>query len=289
MRLVAGDSVARIDPDLGAGLAALTWRGEDVLSAGSGRPAGSPFAQAMNLLLPFSNRLSRPFSFGGQICAVPPNLPDEAFPIHGDAFQVRWTVIEAGVDQAVLGVTAGTGPFRYDATVAYRLAPRSLETRLAVTNRADRQLPYGGGFHPWLPRHERTRLRFAATGHWPEDDRHLPATISPVPAPPQWTFDTGAPLPRSWINVGFAGWDGSAEVLQPDHTLTLSAPDLSTLIVYSPGPEAPFFCVEPVSHPVDAHNLPGRPGLVSLAPGQTMTLSLRLDWRETQPGTGGQT
>jgi len=33
-----------------------------------------------------------------------------------------------------------------------------------------------------------------------------------------------------------------------------------------------------VSHPVDAHNLPGRPGLVTLAPGESLTLVVRIGW-----------
>jgi aldose 1-epimerase len=58
----------------------------------------------------------------------------------------------------------------------------------------------------------------------------------------------------------------------------LTAPGLSTLIVYSPSAEAPFLCLEPVSHPVDAHNLPGQPGLVRLEPGEGLSASMVLAW-----------
>jgi aldose 1-epimerase len=47
-------------------------------------------------------------------------------------------------------------------------------------------------------------------------------------------------------------------------------------LVYRP-PFGAGFCVEPVSQPVDAFNLAGRPGLVDLAPGQTLSLSV--EWR----------
>lgn len=284
MRLSAGRAEAWVDPGLGAGLGGLCWDGRALLSAGAGRPGGGPFAQALNLLVPFSNRISRPFDFGGATHAVPANLEGEPVAIHGDAFQSAWEVEEAGVDHARLRLTAGTGPFRYRAEVSYRLAPQSLDIALRVTNLAAMTLPYGGGFHPWLPRHPGTRLRLTATGHWPEDARHLPATTAPVPLPPDLRFDPPAALPGRWINEGLFGWDGRAEVIQPDHVLEFAAPGLTTILLYSPGPAAPFFCLEPVSHPVDAHNLPGQPGLVPLEPGGKLDFSLRLAWRDMKPG-----
>jgi aldose 1-epimerase len=53
---------------------------------------------------------------------------------------------------------------------------------------------------------------------------------------------------------------------------------LGTLILYSPSAQAPFLCLEPVSHPVDAHNLPGQPGLVRLAQGESLSAFLALSW-----------
>jgi aldose 1-epimerase len=47
---------------------------------------------------------------------------------------------------------------------------------------------------------------------------------------------------------------------------------------YSPSNKADFFCFEPVTHPVDAHNLPGGPtanGLRVLAPREAMTAACR--------------
>ena len=61
---------------------------------------------------------------------------------------------------------------------------------------------------------------------------------------------------------------------------TQSPPDppLSTYIVYSPSDKADFFCFEPVTHPVDAHNLPGGPeanGLSILAPQEAVSATCR--------------
>lgn len=281
LRLAAGEAVAEIGPEAGGGLVSLEVGGRPVLCSGTGRPQGSPFALAMNLLLPFSNRISRPFRFDGEEHALEPNLPGEPFPIHGDAFQRRWSPTRHNDAEAVLRLADGRfGPFAYEAEVAYRLLPSRLEVTLGLTSRADRPLPHGLGFHPWFPRTPSTRARFRAEGCWPQDDRHLPATDRPVPSPPAWRFEEPAPLPRGWINTAFSGWDGEAEVLQAGDAvpLRLLASGLSTLIVYSPSAEAPFFCLEPVSHPVDAHNLPGQPGLRRLAPGESLAATMALEW-----------
>ena len=63
---------------------------------------------------------------------------------------------------------------------------------------------------------------------------------------------------------------------------------LRTYILYSPGRDASFFCFEPVSHVVDAHNLPGGPeanGLAILAAGEIVEVSCRYCPRALTCGT----
>lgn len=284
MRLAAGQATTILDPQMGAGVVSLEVGSRAILSTGTGRPAGSPFAQGMNLLVPFSNRISGPFPYDGRSHPVPANLPGEPFPIHGDGFQRAWTVTAQGPDRATLSLSGDIGPFLYDAEVTYRLTPTALSARLTMTNRAAIALPYGGGFHPWFPRHPGTRLAFRATGYWPQDSRHLPRTTAPEPLPPALTFDPPAPLPDGWINTALSGWDGNATLHQPGLRITLHATGCNTLILYSPAADAPFLCVEPVSHPVDAHTLPGQPGLTRLAPGESLTLGLTLSWTTDPEG-----
>jgi aldose 1-epimerase len=88
--------------------------------------------------------------------------------------------------------------------------------------------------------------------------------------------------PSSWPDQhAFRDWDGRASILWPDRKLALDIvadPPLSTYILYSPSGNADFFCFEPVTHPVDAHNLPGGPranGLIILAPSQSMSAVCR--------------
>lgn len=265
---------------MGAGLAGLFVDGRPVLRPWSGAVADGPFALAMNLLAPFSNRISGGFSFSGTTHQLAPNLAGEPFPIHGDAFQRQWLVTEQ--DEASVTLTLENGdfaPFRYGAQVTYRLTPTALQVRLGLTSRAATTLPFGLGFHPWFPRSTKTKLLFHATGYWPEDSRHLLLTTEPVPIPASLNFAGLAALPAGWINAGFAGWAGFAQIAQGPEAVSVAVKaDMSTAILFSPSSAARFFCFEPVSHPVDAHNLPGMPGLTLLASGETLTAEMTLDW-----------
>jgi aldose 1-epimerase len=283
LTLTANKARATVIPAMGAGMGGLWVDGLPALRPWPGKPADEPFMLANILLTPFSNRIPERFSFAGRDHDLPLNVPGDSCTLHGDGFQRGWRVTEARPDMVTLVLDdGGIGPFRYGAEVTYRLTPATLVMEMSLENRADIALPYGMGFHPWFPRNAATRLQFASTGHWPEDPhRNLPTTITPVPAPQDWDFSAPAPLPSRHVNNGFAGWDGVAQVDQgPDAvSLTITATDnLSTAILYSPGSEADFFCFEPVTHPVNAHNLPGYPGLVVLEPGAGMRAAMTLSW-----------
>jgi aldose 1-epimerase len=243
-------------------------------------PAGGPrhpFELASQVLVPWSNRISGGgFSFRGRRYDLAPNLEGEPFPIHGNGFAIAWQLLELSRNAATLALPSdGPGPFRYHAVLSYGVAGGILTMSLAVENTGDESLPFGLGFHPWIVRTAGTRLRARANAVWLEDERHLPRGSSPTRIPGEWDFSRPSGLPEGWINNVFTGWDGLAEVSWEDRGLGLrigACPKLSNFILYSPSNEAPFFCFEPVSHPVDAFNLPGDPashGLIALEPGET--------------------
>jgi aldose 1-epimerase len=157
-----------------------------------------------------------------------------------------------------------------------------LTMELSIVSRSSAALPFGFGFHPWFVRSQRTRLRAPATTVWLEDARHLPAGSVPIAARPDWDFNSSRPLPRGWINNSFEGWDGAAQVDWPDRGLSVAIfadSRLSTFLLYSPSASADFFCFEPVSHPVDAHNLSdggSSHGLLRLGPGERVETWCRL-------------
>ena len=158
----------------------------------------------------------------------------------------------------------------------------------AASNRATLALPFGPGFHHWLPRTPATRLQAEAESVWLEDARYLPVKRVPVKSRPDWDFSSFRSLPVGWINNAFTGWNGRATIIWEDRGLTLdleARPLLSTFIRYSPSANAPCFCFEPVSHAVDAHNLPPGPeeyGLVVLTPGAMLAAERRFRVHEIQ-------
>ena len=287
--LTINDGVAEavIVPELGAGLAAYDLVGP------SGRThlfrprheawRARPFDLALNLLVPWSNRISGGgFPFNGQFHSLAPNLPGEPFPIHGNGFSSPWLVGRATAEGADLSLLSeGPGPFRYEARASYSLHAGALAMRLSVRNLAPEPLPFGLGFHPWIVRSAGTLLKARAGRVVIETHDHLPAGEAPLASRADWDFAVPRALPSGWINNAFLGWDGRATVLWADRSLELEIeadPPLSTYILYSPSDQAGFFCFEPVTHPVDAHNLPGGPeanGLTILAPEETLSAACR--------------
>jgi aldose 1-epimerase len=276
-----------VAPQMGGGIAAFTARtgngDRPVLRPLAGKGA-KVFDLAQNVLVPFSNRISGGgFSYGGAFHQIAPNLPGEVFPIHGDGFQKPWSVLAADRTQVRLHLDDGRiGPYRYTADLTYRLEGSGLTSALRVTN-TGAHLPFGGGFHPWLPRLADTTLSFEAATVWLEDNRHLPTQEVPVTDGRAWDFRTPRGLPQGLINNAFTGWAGTALVTQPalGIAVEITAQDrLTTAIVYSPGARADFFCFEPVSQAVDAHNRPGQPGLTPLATGESLEFSMIVAWRD---------
>ena len=280
-----GKAEAAIVPDLGA---ALAWydlmaadRREPVFRACRAVSQAHPFELALNLLVPWSNRISGGgFAFAGEFHRLEPNLPGESFPIHGNGFSSRWTVENVQSTSAALTLeSSGPGPFRYAAKVTYALEGGALTVRLSAKNTGRKALPFGLGLHPWLPRSPQTQLRAVSGRVVLEDDKHLPAGEVDIRLRQEWDFNAARQLPGAWINNAFLGWDGRGAIFWPDRDLSLEIstdPALKTYIVYSPACDANFFCFEPVTHQVDAHNLPDggeANGLIVLEPGQEHFMS----------------
>lgn len=288
------DERARVDvvPELGGGIARFDARSDGrpvrLLRPWSG--ATDPFELGCNLLVPWSNRISSGgFRFEGRFHPLAPNFAGQELPIHGNGFQSPWAVARRSQISVELEFESdGPGPFRYSAIVTYRLQDGALTLTLGVKHCADTRLPYGLGFHPWFERTEHTVLRAPAKGIWLVDERQLPTKHISVADRPEWDFRRSAPLPDGFIDNGFTGWSRKAVIIWQDRgieAVVSASENLGCYLVHSPSPQSGFFCFEPISHPVDAHNFSGEPeanGLAVLSKGDELSASMTIGWRHQQ-------
>lgn len=282
IELTAGQSVLSIIPEIGGSIGSLRFRNREILVP-LGKIPGFDAKIAGTALMPFSNRIGGcAFVWEGQSLHVPCHVAEEPLPLHGDGWQRRWIVVHREPQILRLRLDWGQiGPFHYWAVQEFRLEPRRLHWSLSIGNLADRSLPYGFGFHPWFPRGPQSTLAFSADRLWLNDEQFLSERNVAIDAMPEWDYRTPSSLPKGFINNAFVGWDGRAELSQGDKFVSVrlqSSGNLTTAIVYSPNEKSNFVCFEPVSHPINAHNLPGMPGLKSLASGESATAWVELSW-----------
>lgn len=279
---------ARLVPGVGAAIAALeavTPTGNEPILRPSAETAARPFEFASTVLLPFSNRISGGgFWFDGAFHAVPVIGDDQTLPIHGDALHRPWAVVDAQRSSVTMVLRDGqTGPFDYTAKMTFAVSGATFRQHLSLTNTGKR-MPFGGGFHPFFPRLAETTLQFQAGGVWLADRNRIPTGLATIADCPLWDFRAPSPLPEDLLDNGFSGWTGPAEIHQPSLGIAIAvsgSPNLDMAIVFAPNPSKPFFCFEPVSHPVDAVNLAGCPGMQVLDTGESLEMWMEISWEPT--------
>ncbi|MHC8320702.1 aldose 1-epimerase [Pseudomonas sp. GB2N2] len=229
-------------------------------------------------LVPWSNRISdggfdRPDGW----LALEPNSLTDPLPIHGSAWQQPWQVVSQARGEIILQLDSTT-PFAYRARQRFHLSAGKLSIELQVTHLSECAAWHGLGLHPYLPRTAFTRLQAKAEQVWLCDASKLPIRVESLPA--EWDFRQLRALPDTLVDNGFCQWDGHCLIQQPDlgYELECQTSGSDYYLLYCPV-GLPFFCIEPVSHPVNAHHLPGRPGLVLLGQGQSTELSFSLKYR----------
>jgi aldose 1-epimerase len=288
IRLGAGPLTLDLDRR-GAAITRFACRRSDGVERPLLRPtlgyAGDPLTAGCFPLLPFGNRVrGNRFGFGGVDYAFAPNQLWDRHYLHGDGWLSLWELANVSPRAATLSLSHrgdGLSPYAYDATIGFALTEEALSIRLAVTNRHDAALPFGLGLHPYFPLTPRTMLQASARRFFAEEADFLPGEAADIPAP--LDFRTARPLPRHWINNGFAGWDGRAEILWPEHGLGLRIQADAAFGHYfvfmsdrrfEPGFAEDYFCFEPMTHQADAHHAADLGGLAVLAPGACLAATV---------------
>ncbi len=275
-----------VAPGLGGVITAFTSQGEDgplywmrpvdlerLEESGALESASYP-------LVPFSNRIAEGrFIYAGREVNLGPDpvLPPHA--IHGHGWRAVWQVSERSEAAMTLSYAhePDRWPWRYEATQRFALDGSGLRVEMRLRNLSDIAMPAGLGLHPHFPLTQDVRLKAKVKAGHVGDETLLPiarredhAAIAPLSA--------GESLPRG-LDICFGGWEGSAEIRWPGEGRGLrmtASSALGHLVIYSP-PGEDFFCVEPVSHCVNAVNLEGSDwgatGLVHLAPCEEFSVS----------------
>jgi aldose 1-epimerase len=275
LRPQLGGSIARLDYDVGIGQKIPVFRG---VAPGE----GGILDQASFPLVPYVNRIRDGiFHFRSREIRLSPNLKGDANPLHGQGWQAAWDVEKGGDCDAVLRFRHASGewPWAFYAAQHFTLDPHGLSLRLSCTNADAEPMPCGLGLHPYFPCTPRTVLDAEVACAWTVDGQTLP--VAKVPAEGRYGLHNRG-ICGAGLDNGFGGWSGHARLSDPawPFDVTLTSPEARFLHVYAPR-QGGFIAIEPVSHANAALNAPEEEweelGLRVLAPGETMSLTMRLD------------
>lgn len=272
-----------IAPELGGAVMRWDWKsqqGWNPIFRRWDQASDDRYTFACFPLVPWSNRITQGgFEQDGIFHPVRNNRAGEAYPIHGDGWLQAWQVTDSTDSSIRLLLEShrfDANPYDYIATQTLALLPDGLEITLDVTHLGDAPLPYGLGLHPYFVRNEATWLQMHTTGVWLSGDDPIPISHTKS-FPPTWDYNRPSSLDGPMIDNCFTGWDGKAVIAYPDRgiAVTMTMEDCGGwTLMYRP-PELPYFCLEPITHPIDAFHMARRPGLKVLSTGQSMVLTSR--------------
>jgi aldose 1-epimerase len=279
-----------VAPTLGGSLLACEYDGVEVLKpvaqpAAGGRPA---MRCCHFPLVPFSNRIENGrFDFNGRAIRHASNVPGSPHPMHGHGWQGAWRVAARDETRCTLSMhrdATPDWPWPYRAWQSVALEGGSVRLSLGIENAGAAAMPCGLGFHPFLPRHGDTRLAFEAAHVGTARAGEFAAGRIAVPA--ALDFRNGPRLTeREGVDHCFEGWARRALASGGPHFGALAVEgcaETPCVIVYVPTGEN-YYCIEPVTHAVNAMNLPDAEarGWWTLGRGGRREISMRITRRDS--------
>lgn len=220
-------------------------------------PTRPPKAGAF-LMVPFPNRLeSGRFAFAGRAIRLPAHPDSRPHALHGHGWLANWDVVSRELNTAEIAYrhAADAWPFDYEVRQLFTLTQSGLAIAVIVRNPGPDPMPFGLGFHPYIPLRSGTRLQANVSHEWRTDDQNLPLTPEPV--------QRGGPFGRlhavaaAGFTRFFDGWNGIAKIQWPDENVALcieAEETLSRLAVHIPH-DRTYLCLEPATQTSNAFNL----------------------------------
>jgi aldose 1-epimerase len=233
-------------------------------------------------LMPYSNRIrdSR-LAHGGVTHALPPHPAVLPHTLHGVSQALPWLVANHSERNATLTCVYDGAhwpwPVRFEQQ--FTLNDDQLLIEIAVTNLGNSSMPAGLGLHPYMQRHAGMHMELNLGRSWEIDEAYLPTGVAHSR---YQSVVIGEDIKEELALYG-SDWDGELKVSYPEGQLTLQtqAP-LTHFVAFAPL-DAPYICLEPVSHLADAFNSPlsewPAQGTQVLGPGETLAATLNFTWR----------
>lgn len=262
-----------VDPQGGTLLSLVSLQHQrTILREGQGKQPGDC---GLFPMLPVANRVAgNRFMLRDDEVVLPQHEADEIFFLHGDGWLKRWEVVTVSESQCLLRLRSRHAcGYDYTAELGYQLRQNELHASLTITHCGEKAMLYGCGFHPFFAFDAHSTVQFSAGGYWPEGDLHLPLPWQ-SDIPPYADFTCAQYGEDAWLNVGYSGWSGQAVIRNDVMTVTLLAQTPWLMLFRMSGDE--FLCLEPQTHPVNAHNLQGQPGLQVLAKGEQCHFAMQI-------------
>jgi aldose 1-epimerase len=278
-----------VAPSLGGSLLACEYDGMPVLKP-TAQPERLGRLPALHCcyfpLIPYSNRIENGlFRFRGVSIRPAEEVAGAPHAIHGHGWLAEWRITGrngTGCALSFCHAPASDWPWPYQGRQTLAIVDDELRITLAIENLGTTAMPCGLGFHPFLPASGGARLQMQAARVWDGTADAFPSQRVAVPG--RLDFRSGPRVAdRQGTNHCFDGWPGRATVSyeHAPRRLALDGCEAThSVIVYIPE-DADYFCVEPVTHTVNAMNLPNaaESGLWTLEPQETrqITMSIRCD------------
>jgi aldose 1-epimerase len=274
--LRAGENVCTVSAQHGA---IMSWRcaGHEVLASSS--TEDDPKSFACFVMAPFANRIAHgAFSFDGRPIALPTmqdvNRFDEPHALHGQAWRGEWRTETHSATSAVLVFDGGgdSWPWLYRVRQYIALTPHGLQIELEFENRANETAPASIGLHPSFRADAATPLCLQASTSLHMNGPTL--TVSEGPIGPAHDFATPRPVAGSGLDHCYGGWAGVARL----GALEIAATGCDYLHLYAPR-QREQVALEPQTAPPNAPHHPGGSRFQRLAPGQRLTIGMKLKIR----------
>lgn len=263
-------------PDCGGSLSFFKYKEHDVLRACDPNESEANLS-ALFPMIPYVSFISNGhFPYFGITRNVPTNSPVSKYPMHGDFWRSKTTVLnqsETSVELQLVHKKEDGFPYDYTAKVVYTLKDNELQITLKLQNDMPIPMPYGLGIHPFFNLNKSTTVCYQAQSIWFRGGD--PIMGHPYAIPASFDFSKPRSLPRTALDISVDNWEGCAEISDKNYTLTMRAnTSFGHLILHAPRGKN-YFCLEPVTHTPDAFNLAAQgivgTGIQSLGPKEAVS------------------